>query len=690
MFCKKCGTEMDDGQLFCKRCGTKAGERGTVANVSVERQKRVKPAKNRRPRKKINVKKVVAVVVLLLVCTGAGFFTYCHVTPSNQLAYVQDGYLYYCPNMNRPNQRILLEEYDESKTTDVEFSDNGKYLYYISSQYELKCVDLRWLLPFSEVCSEKFVEKIGEQVIHMEVVADRTVLYQASHQKMYVYNGKVSEEVGEINDYILSETSPNLLVEKKNGGESDWCLYNYETGKMNVVVKKGQSLIDYDKALENYYVKDGNELFKVDSQGEQTSIITEVDAVVDVSIEDGRIYYARAPWKDMTLYDYAEDPSSEAEKEKPFDIKNYMNEVRVSKALSKRDYKEYRDWGYDVFREYDSEEEGFVYDWDWDNDVDMYEYHNRDDGQDYFFDAEDETGKWYLFQKEDYKRAKIRSNLKEFRGFSNIYNVYVWNEGKEEEVILEKIDGSTLWIDGDSQMMSYKELSFDPDKKETYPIEEMPSQQELIEKLGLDSSGNPTRFVGENIDEVIDVDIKRFQVSENRKMVVMNQVTTGIFYVYELKKNKLTQCGELGKDIVVGSWNEDGFVYACVEDKLNKCASVWEYKDGQVRQIAYKMRICDLIQDEDGNFFFLDKSDCNNLYKDKAQGSKTYIDSNVECFKYVDDKHVIYTKNNKLYRYAGKKNSRYMNIDIAGKDKFWCHEIQNKNEFADIIDSDTK
>ena len=183
-----------DGALFCTGCGAKVSdmqdtgtsqetgvensfenipevqlepEAQAESEVVVEPEMQVEPEVTAEPQKKhgllvagigLLIVALVAVAVILVIkllggVSGGG-------DNEKKLAFQKDGVLYYVPNMDKEKDPIEIDESRDEDGWTYEFSEDGKYLYYLSrdDHGELCRVEVDKLKADSDKNSKYIVE----------------------------------------------------------------------------------------------------------------------------------------------------------------------------------------------------------------------------------------------------------------------------------------------------------------------------------------------------------------------------------------------------------------------------------------------------------------------------------------------------------------------------------------------------
>lgn len=747
MKCSNCGTEIEEGSLFCTGCGKKVSEMvqedlptvtvdeeildeieipqqenstgnpeptpvqktatqeaKKTAQKSTEQQTVSDAGKDAQTTSDPDTKKkyrligiiavvviaVAAVLVVMFMKRGSGS------TDSNEkkLVYEQDGVLYYIPNMDKDADPIEIDETRDDNYWLYEFSPSGKYLYYqeLDDRSTLCRVELARLKADSKNNSN-YIQEIDTKVMDYTLMDDERLIYRDNDRTLYYYDGKEETDIDdEVSDYYYNADTIYYNVYRDDDDDPSYYYYDTASGDGDCIIKNAYAL-DFDYETGSCYVEDGDEVYLVNKDGEEERVLNGVDSVVDASVKNKRIYFTRERSIEKTLYDFVDDPylSEDQSVGGEPDAVDYLTEVPESTALS--------EVAQNFLAEFPEDRYSYLADRTyWIDTLQMDEYYNEDDEQDYYFDPAPE--KWYTCDWDSYyadqdayesatERDELRSALKDETYTWNYSDLYVWNQGSDEQELVESIDSVSLGVDNDHQILYYqKAASNDGALNNKISIDNVYNTDSVREWLNADygyddsdedyddeeSDTQPDEtcyvMVGTKEQEM-DVNVDGMQVSENGKTAIIwaDEDGDSAIYDYDVTADGLKEAGEINGDVFRGSWVGDSYYYMTDDDEYG---DLCVYKNQKSTTLAKNISTYQFNVYADGNVCAYKDYEDMDLRLFDSNGTDTKISKDVQNYSYINANRIVYEKNDNLYVYNGKDEDRRIVRNLSDEDGYLC------------------
>lgn len=345
MVCPYCGAPLDNGAKFCGRCGKKVAvsaqsvvQRPTAAPVpnqtavpAVQQQSAYEPPFQtqtpQKPKKKHGkLIAILLVVVLLLVLAGVGLFFLLGRNDSGKNAYVvlQDGRYEMITSLSKGELTEIAStksDADDLGYNAVQFSEDGKYLYYVSKVGSDGCGTLcraeYGKLKAGSAKNDKYITMIAANVDQwwFQPTANG-VVYKNADDNLYYYNGSESVQICKnIWNFYTNEQNPEqVLIRKKGDEDSHDSLYWVDLKKPAEASKLADEM-DYlyqfsDFAHILYGVEDENGkevLYMVDTSGNAQKIAENIEGGTYGGIQSPS-YYLADSGTHLSAYDFVNDP----------------------------------------------------------------------------------------------------------------------------------------------------------------------------------------------------------------------------------------------------------------------------------------------------------------------------------------------------------------------------------------------
>lgn len=739
MKCTNCGTEIEEGSLFCTGCGKKVSDmvQKDIPTVTVDdavldeieipkaqnaektasdtaKQETPKQKAQKQPKRAQNADEaddttkkkyrligiiavaVIAVVVVVLVMfmkrgSGAGD------SNEKKLVYDQDGVLYYVPNMDKDADPIEIDETRDDTSWGYNFSPSGKYLYYqaYNSRNMLCRVELAKLKEGSNKNSD-YIEEIDTDVEDYMLIDDERLVYRDNDSTLYYYDGKEENEIDDsVADYNLEADTIYYTIYDEDDYDASYYYYDIEKKDGDCIIKNADvRSIDYKTGI--CYVMDGDEVYEVSKNGDEERVLSGIDNVVEASVESKRIYFVRERSTEKTLYDFVDDPyvDDDAAQNSEPDINDYLEEVSEETALTRQ--------GNAFLAEFPEDRYMYINDnSSWSDELDMPAYYNSDDDETYYFDAAPEI--WYTCDWDSYyddrtayedaqTRDELRDELKNETYTWNYTDLYVWNQGSDEQELVESIDADSLSIDCDHQILYYRKAQTDDSKQNDQisidNIYDTDSVREWLNGYSDDeddyddeddedySEPDATYYVMVGTKEQeMDAYVSGMHVSDDGKNVILwiYEDDEDTLYDYNVTSDGLKEAGKVTDHVYRGSWVGDSYYYMTSDD--DEYGDLAVYKNQKSTTLAKNISLYSVNVYADGNTCAYKDYDDMDLRLYDSNGNDTKIGKDIDSYSYINANRIVYQKNDNLYVYTGKDEDRRIVRDMAESDGYRCFEM---------------
>lgn len=698
MKCTNCGTEIEEGSLFCTGCGRKvadmaAEEQGTV-NPQPQQQAS-EPVATGDPQKKnyrlvgiiaVVVIAVVAVLIFALLTRGGSSDS----SNEKKLVYDQDGILYYVPNMDKDADPVEIDEVRDDNSWEYEFSPSGKYLYYHA--YDDRSMLCRVELAKLKADSNKnsnYIEEIDAKVNSYVLMDDERVLYCDFDSTLYYYDGSEESKIDDdVMDYSFTDDTVYYTIYDDDDMAS---FYYYDTAKNDGdCIVDGEDIISTDYDTGSCYVQDGDEIYEVSKNGDETRVLNGVDWVADASVKNHRIYFVRQRSIEKTLYDFVEDDYADEDAAiggEP-DVNDYLEEVSEKTALTRQANAFLAEFPEDRYMYLDEHTS-------WSDVPDMVSYYNSDDEETYYFDAAPE--KWYRCDWDSYyadesayedaqNREELRSELKGTDYTQTYEDLYVWNQGSDEQELVTSIDSSILDIDNDHQILYYRKIAEDDTAQANkISIDSVYSTDAVYEWLGgygdedydeadAEDGSDETWYVMTGTKEQeMDIPIWGIHVSDNGKTAIVwsDEDDENVLYDYDVTSDGLKEVGKVTEDAYVyrGAWVGDSYYYMTGEEDYG---DLNVYKNHKSTTLAKNVALYQVNVFDDGNTAAYKDTDKMELRIYGSNGDDTTIGKDIDSYAYINANRIVYKKNDNLYVYTGKDEDRRIVRGMGDSGDYLC------------------
>lgn len=633
MFCEKCGSKINDGDVFCANCGAVQSTTAKVENVSAPNNIPDSVFNSQPVQKKsfFSKKKILigGVALLLVVLVAVGAFT----IPSlfNGGSNTFDGVLY----LKDGAGKIAYANSDETyKVPKMEYSEcvsiisqDSKYLFYPDGEGDLYRIKIS-----GRNLENEEAEKIGSKVSYFEINDNGTkAAFMTRDNKFYISNiddkDKIDSDVTKfyVNDdfsRIIYTTSSNKAIYYKEGGKDS-----------EKIDEDAEILFHSEDLTDLYYTADSN-IYRVQNGKEPKKIVSDIpcDSSSDsyessVSMfnltDDGKFYYTCASDSKIYAGDFIEDDMAESDEnieEPDYDDKKYIKKSGY--------FTTHTDEYYDLLDEYEEKEA---------RDEIRTEMATEEVSVSvrslYYYDGKKST---LLSDSLDTAEASDSFYYSEYQQSSKLicsdYDFSAVEKIKMSE-INSSLDYSSEIAERIQQKLEY--CCYSGENKSVFAsdtvLDSMTTSKDLSTLYYLERSSSYSDLFG--YDSLSSADN-----------------SSGTLYKIDISKNKPGKAEKIADDVYSYSISEDDEISYLKDYSSN--GSTLYFGNDKVDDDVYKYSVVD------GNiFYFTDYNDSNGTLKKYANGKSEKISDDVDSFNSVDGDKVFF-----LYDYDDSKGDlKYFN-----------------------------
>lgn len=590
---------------------------------------------------------LLAAIVVVLVVLVVGIVKIVPSLFSSKAAYVyltDDSELMFLKKLKQDAESVELS--DEEGAGSVQFSEDGKYLYFVEQESGYGTGDL-YVMAVSKIGKKDAEpEKISADVGQYKVLNGGKVLYlkgSSGDGQLRLYDGKESYKLASDVSYFFANGKQTYAYYTEYDSDGTETLYRVAI-KQDGSKEKLLSGVDqiyggysYDVLVYGKYSDSGDPSSPLDiyvaTPGEKgTKVLEEVYAVYDTDLSSGKaaFTYVTAQTEERTLYDFVTDSMA-------------ASDANAS-APSRYDYGQYGSWGW------------------WETDWDAYNA------------AQDA---WYAARS----RNSIRNSLKDTAYDVTTYTLFRYEDGKTTQ-IAEGLDDAYPARDGEAKVYIYSKTP--QDLGTVADVADLSYYGEVYELL---DSGERTWYQNVNGTESelkLDDDdayvIQLVGVLDGKEAVL--EVFDGsdvVLQGYSLGKSSLTFTGTITDDEYTGlDFNSDKDAVYFYTD-LSKDGTSGElvcYKNGEKTTVAKDVNGVWLLEDSD-TIFKVEDQDYNSRTGATEWtlcavrgGKDTQIADEVTDITILGAKQVVYISDGDLYLWNGSDSVKLAD-DVT---MFWASD----------------
>lgn len=671
MFCPGCGSNLGEDAKFCTNCGMALAENVQTEGNEVKKSGVLKKS----------VIGVIAVIVIVgVIAAVTALFSNLLSGSSEAIAYVKKDKLYYKEKIkNNKDAYEITRLYSDSEYIPIEFSEDGKYLYFFTdvddySSGTLNRIEVKKIKADSEKNEKNILEIASDVEIYgYQFVGEKGLIYKCKNGKIMYFDGKEEYKIAKNCAQFIYDKEKNTLVYSVLTDE-DAYRYSIYAGKFDkdMNAEKIDTDISMIQSMKNpefiIYTKtndDSSELYVAGIEQEPVKISENYYSLGAINEEQKKMIFIENKEISRTLYEFVEDDFKDADEEvvEP-DATKYMSEVSLSEVLDEDSYEYYKEYPEDLT---------YFYEYLWEDDVvGMKYYTNWDTDKTYYYDGI----KWYSLDEDLYQRAweefdkhsdriYLRSSLQEEQYTETVESAYYYEAGKEIETLIEDVKNIVV-ADAETKVFTYQTASYD--KMKLSELEEIWSLREDIEANRIWTSY--CSVANGNSVEIGDETVYFIEMSEDKTKCAMK--------AFDQEKYEILICNVNGKEIsleepltkhesgAIGTWKENTFYY--VADIEESSGILYSYKNGKSSEMLKDIPTDSIILYDD-NSYMTYEYDLDGAYDIQIYGENN---KRIEKFSdvdgiptYINDKCILLIRRDKLCLYDGSDELKEIDRNVT-------------------------
>ena len=342
MFCPKCGTQLEEGDLFCPNCGTRISAPAEPNNSIVNRNNAIEarayevsekpfPFRNRpgivKPKRRIDTKWIIGIALIVLVAAGAVAAVSLlggKGSGKNTVVMLSDGQYIVTNNPAKEKKNIEMASAHNDYTYDnlVRFSPDGKYVYFYT-----KLEDYRGSLCKAEIGklkkdsskNDKYIETIASNAMPgLHMMRNGTLVYMAGENNLYYYDGKESIQIAKNIDDYWTDKDYRIVYSVSQTDEYDdyqsYALYGVDLNDIDNKFKMASDVSftnyveDFDRIVFGKYDAYDNSSLYMTAFGKEPEKLSNNGYIVLNKGDD--FYYMDGTGRKLNLYDYVNDDAA--------------------------------------------------------------------------------------------------------------------------------------------------------------------------------------------------------------------------------------------------------------------------------------------------------------------------------------------------------------------------------------------
>lgn len=736
MKCTNCGSELEADALFCTNCGHKIEDtqNETVQSKQAVQQPKqaaqpdqennqlnytVQPDQNGQPQaqkfKKKKIGKVIGVIAVVAVIVAAVGILFGsngrHDDKGNEkaIAYYKDGALYYTANMDKEDSGIKVCNVDNNYDSEfMRYEIVDGYLFFYSrlnsdGAATLCRVELKKLKKDTEK-NEKYIEEIDSNISNFSVINDVDhLVYRKQNGKLIYLNGKEEQDVaGDVSSYHMTNDKQAVLYTQSKNDETTTHVYDLKSGQ-DEMLNKGSVTYSAipdssDFIVYQQYQDDGTmDLYIADSNGRNDKVDSGIEWVAKQNNKDKYVYYMKIRKETSTAYSYVNDVYADADAGlKNPEVRDYLENCTrddvykditydyddIDKAEFAEYYNQYPEEFLDWYMSYDSEL-GLYYNYFYDeNDIQKYYYYDELTNQWYRLKSQE-----YDTAKEQYEQAEYRIELREELQNTNIdsdmYDLYIWKDGEEPQKIAENVSRDYLVTAGNGNVVVYKKNDITAQKVSIDDIDSVYDVMDMASNGTHYAQDNDTNYYyagGEEKELDLDGRINRIEISPNQKNIMMESTLDDVRKVdwYTVDGSELKNGASMGEDTCGAVWADNDICYY-FKDVIDGYGDLYRFYNGKSEKILSNIYTTVYIYDDENCVYSKYHEDEDfDLRMKKGDKDEIKVTNSVSDYTYINEKRIVYRKNESLYVYTGKDEDKKIARNVSS---YQC-EVQKECTFV--------
>ena len=168
----------------------------------------------------------------------------------------------------------------------------------------------------------------------------------------------------------------------------------------------------------------------------------------------------------------------------------------------------------------------------------------------------------------------------------------------------------------------------------------------------------------------------RIEVAHDSKtaMIWTTEDDSTVSYSYSVASEGLKKIGKVGEDVIRGSWAGDCFYFLSGTDDYG---DLTVYKDQKEKVLAKNIYLYEVNVYDDGNTCAFKDDEDRELRIFNSKGEDQKITSDVSDYQYVNEKRIVYRKNDNLYVYTGSDEDRRIVSNLGEYGTYQCFGKEN-------------
>ena len=588
---------------------------------------------------------IVAAAAALIFAVGK-LFGGMGTRNEKMVAYIADGEIFYAPNMDKEKDPVSVCEVrgeDAECAGYIEFTTDGKYLYFVSrmeeGEYTLCRAEVGKLKADSPK-NDKYIVEIDKKIVDHKVLEDGLgVVYLTNSGNLYYFDGESEERiVKDVASYYICDDDQTIIYTDYDVNLS---YYDLETedddtidnGVSSVYAYENKDFIVYTRYEEE---SDSLDLYCASVNGDFEKVAEGIEAYVACDADSQTVYYTVRREEVQELYAYIDDTYADADAQmtEPL-MEDCLTQVTgdvVVRAYNQEYSEEYLNAD-DIFYERD-----LYYDYY----LEMYYFHNYDQDESYYY--EELTKQWYLYDSAKYEemfqaylevedRNDLREDLKEESVEQYVCEMYSCVLG-EDPVCINTNVTSEITASEDGSVLIYTAGSEVTEKISIDHIYSVREAQELVSQmLSETGTGEWVCYTGGSEQDIDAEDaVSSIDVSEDGRRIVVRSYDynegRNTLTAYTLKDGTLDSGEKLTDNGAQGYWIADSYYFFAGDSTDSYDLNV--YINGETERILKNI----------------------STYRVEVYENGSYPER------------VVYLKNDDLYVYTGKEDDRRVARDV--------------------------
>ena len=274
------------------------------------------------------------------------------------------------------------------------------------------------------------------------------------------------------------------------------------------------------------------------------------------------------------------------------------------------------------------------------------------------------------------------------------YDLYVWNQSGDPQCLAEAVEPYGITIDPAHQIIAYRKsetddgqtrkISIDDIYRTDYVVDMLNSDMDSDDAAAEDTEADDAEDVSSSKEKTVnsyvmvgskeqelDLPINSIEVSDDGKtaMIWTTEDDSTVIYSYSVTSEGLKKIGKVGEDVTRGSWVDDCYYFLSGTDDYG---DLTVYKDQKEKVLAKNIYLYEVNVYDDGNTCAFKDDEDRDLRIFNSKGEDQKITSDVYDYQYVNEKRIVYRKNDNLYVYTGSDEDRRIVRNLGDYGTYQC------------------